>query len=160
MNKCYELWCWTCCCINNKRQIQVITYHQSYIYVLCDSILGMLHLMHLFTMTWMPVSAPWNVKILATCVTLIGLVRRYLHIWQDISPGINLDRMMNNHARDNKLTVTGNNTWSYMWKITEPYLLFIVFFAQVPIFTRARQTIGWLWRHSLVEIFFSLLFFN
>ena len=68
------------------------------------------HLMHFFTITWLPVSAPWNVKILATCVTLIGLVRRDLHIWQDISPGINLDRMMNNHARDNKLTVTGNNT--------------------------------------------------
>ena len=33
---------------------------------------------------------------------------------------------------------------SYDWKITEWYLLFIVFFVQDPIFT--RETIGWLWR--------------
>ena len=37
------------------------------------------HLMHFFTITWMPVSAPWNVKTLAACATLIGLVRGDLH---------------------------------------------------------------------------------
>ena len=48
----------------------------------------------LFHNNWMPVSAPWNVKILAACVTLIGLVRGDLYCISDISLGINLDGVM------------------------------------------------------------------
>ena len=77
------------------------------------------------------------------------------------------------HARDNRLTVTSSSTsnffktfildrqWckgSYKWKITEWYLLFIVFFVQDPIFT--RETIGWLWRHRHVQTFSKHLFWT
>ena len=45
---------------------------------------------------------------------------------------------------------------SYKLKITEWYLLFIVFFVQNPIFT--RETIGWLWRHRRFKLFQNIYF--
>ena len=45
---------------------------------------------------------------------------------------------------------------SYMLKITEWYLLFIVCFVQDPIFT--RETIGWLWRHPHFKLFQNIYF--
>ena len=46
----------------------------------------------------------------------------------------------------------------YNWKITEWYLLFIVFSVQDPIFT--RETIGWLWRVIFTSYLFQKIYFG